>query len=296
MISDVLPFWRMHHLKRMRNEPETDATDPCRSSSQMGSVRYKGPRQNNTTGSLTPLHSSTPPPGFCPLERTPSTAPSLSVCSPSISASTLPFSASASTSKMESQETLINPTPLSLKFNKRSCTNVTIYQGTQPIYRVETSKDGTRTDLFSLLVEETDPKALITTIKRREFFPDVVKFRSRDVCVQINKWLHKEKLPHGLSGTTLDTSCGPLLWRYGQEELYRLALYTDKDSDVPVAHLDCSRTRIPMVLVIQPGYQDLVEEILTSALILEFKLKAFERIKKHDILYGPILGGLVTTK
>lgn len=51
-----------------------------------------------------------------------------------------------------------------------------------------------------------------------------------------------------------------------------------------------------MVLVIQPGYQDLVEEILTSALILEFKLKAFERIKKHDILYGPILGGLVTTK
>lgn len=50
-----------------------------------------------------------------------------------------------------------------------------------------------------------------------------------------------------------------------------------------------------MVLVIEPGYQDLAEEILTSALVLEYKLKMFERIKKHDILYGPILGGLITS-
>jgi hypothetical protein len=51
-----------------------------------------------------------------------------------------------------------------------------------------------------------------------------------------------------------------------------------------------------MLLVIEPGYQDLVEEILTSALILEYKLKMFERLKRHDLLYGPILRGLVTDK
>ncbi|KAF5311535.1 hypothetical protein D9611_011539 [Ephemerocybe angulata] len=198
---------------------------------------------------------------------------------------------------MESQETLVNPTPLSLKFNKRSCTNVTIYQGCQPVYRVVTNKDGTRTDLFDLLAEESDPKHLITTIKRREFLPDVVKFRNRCLSVKISKWLQKaEKLPSGMTGMTLDTSCGPLLWRYGDEERHRLALYTDKDAETPVAYLDCTRTRIPMVLVIEPGYQDLTDEILTSALILEFKLKMFERLKKHDVLYGPILGGLVNCK
>ena len=76
----------------------------------------------------------------------------------------------------------------------------------------------------------------------------------------------------------------------------RSQLYTDKDAERPVAYLDCSRTRIPMLLVIEPGYQDLVEEILTSALILEYKLKMFERLKRHDLLYGPILRGLVTDK
>jgi hypothetical protein len=51
-----------------------------------------------------------------------------------------------------------------------------------------------------------------------------------------------------------------------------------------------------MVLVIEPGYQDLTEEILTSALVLEYKLKMFDRMQRHEILYGPILGGLVTVK
>ena len=51
-----------------------------------------------------------------------------------------------------------------------------------------------------------------------------------------------------------------------------------------------------MVLVIDPGYVDLTEEILTSALVLEFKLKMFDRMERHEILYGPILGGLVTVK
>ncbi|KAJ2912239.1 hypothetical protein MD484_g8180, partial [Candolleomyces efflorescens] len=196
---------------------------------------------------------------------------------------------------MESQETLINPTPLSLKFNKKSCTNCTIYQGTQPVYRVSTNKDGTRTDLFDLTTS-LEEGHLISTIKRREFLPDVVKFRATSQSLKVNKWLQKEKLPTGLTGMMVDTSCGPLLWRYGSDERYRLALYTDKDAERPVAYLDCSRTRIPMLLVIEPGYQDLVEEILTSALILEYKLKMFERLKRHDLLYGPILRGLVTDK
>lgn len=196
---------------------------------------------------------------------------------------------------MESQETLINPTPLSLKFNKKSCTNCTIYQGTQPVYRVSTNKDGTRTDLFDLTTP-VDEGHLISTIKRREFLPDVVKFRATSQSLKVNKWLQKEKLSTGLTGMIVDTSCGPLLWRYGSDERYRLALYTDKDAERPVAYLDCSRTRIPMLLVIEPGYQDLVEEILTSALILEYKLKMFERLKRHDLLYGPILRGLVTDK
>ncbi|TEB28374.1 hypothetical protein FA13DRAFT_1666368 [Coprinellus micaceus] len=197
---------------------------------------------------------------------------------------------------MESQITLINPTPLTLKFSKRSCTNVTIYRGITPVYRVNTNKDSSRTDVMGLENDLGESGRLLTTIKRREFLPDVVKFRNQSACMKISKWLQKEKLPNNVTGMTLDTSCGPLLWRYGSSEKYRLALYTDKDAERPVAYLDCTRTRIPMVLVIEPGYQDLTEEILTSALVLEYKLKMFDRMQRHEILYGPILGGLVTVK
>lgn len=103
---------------------------------------------------------------------------------------------------MESQATLINPCPLTLKFSKRSCTNVTIYRGTTAVYRVKTSKDSTRTDVFDL---ENGPEndlgdtgRLLTTIKRREFLPDMVKFRDRDLSMKINKWLQKEKLPNDM--------------------------------------------------------------------------------------------------
>lgn len=100
---------------------------------------------------------------------------------------------------MESQETLINPTPLALKFNKKSCTNVTIYNGTMPAYRVTTNKEGSRTDVFELLSGEEQPDP-IATIKRREFLPDVIKFRtgSRKESLKISKWLQKEKLDDGM--------------------------------------------------------------------------------------------------
>ena len=103
---------------------------------------------------------------------------------------------------MESQITLINPTPLTLKFSKRSCTNVTIYRGVTPVYRVNTNKDSSRTDVYEL---EDGPEndlgesgRLLTTIKRREFLPDVVKFRNQSVCMKISKWLQKEKLPNNV--------------------------------------------------------------------------------------------------
>lgn len=193
----------------------------------------------------------------------------------------------------ESTETLIDATPLCLKFNRRSVTNVTIYSHSSPVYRVLTSKDGTKTDIYDVIGTETR----VATIKRREFLADVVKYRNRpsgqDV-VKINSWLKHEKLPDHMGGVSLETSAGQLMWRYGQAELHRLALYQSKDFTSPIAYLDLTRPRVPMALTISPGYQDLIEDILISALILEWKLKMFERLKKHDLLYGPILGSLVS--
>ncbi|EAU80762.1 hypothetical protein CC1G_04872 [Coprinopsis cinerea okayama7 len=206
------------------------------------------------------------------------------------------FDPSASRLSFESTETLIDASPLILKFNRRSVTNATIYSHTFPVYRISTNKDGTKTDVYDTLGNETR----IATIKRREFLPDVIKYRNRgngtaaNDVVKINNWLKYEKLEGGLTGVSFDSTCGQLTWRYGQLERYRLALYKSKDFSNPIAYLDLSEPGIPILLRISPGYQYLVEDILMSALILEYKLKMFERLKKHDLLYGPILGSLVS--
>lgn len=205
-----LPFWGGLDLKRFRNEPpNAEAADimhpdaPTRFAS-----RYKRSSSNAENGSplfiQQPLDSS---------RFSVCSSPSLSVPSSSSSSFSTTSLASTSTGRegfsrptrsmsspelgMESQETLINPTPLSLKFNKKSCTNCTIYQGTQPVYRISTNKDGTRTDLFDLTTP-VDEGHLISTIKRREFLPDVVKFRATSQSLKVNKWLQKEKLSTGL--------------------------------------------------------------------------------------------------
>ncbi|TFK24627.1 hypothetical protein FA15DRAFT_655723 [Coprinopsis marcescibilis] len=194
----------------------------------------------------------------------------------------------------ESQETLIDIGPLSLKFNRKSVTNATIYSSALPVYKITTTKDGSQTDIFDVLGSETR----IATIKRREFLPDVIKYRNRTMAnvVKINNWLKHEKLEGNATGVCFDSSSGPMAWKYGEQERYRMALYKDKDFDHPIAYLDTSQSSVPIRLVITSGYQDLVEDILLSALILEHKLKMFERMKKHDLLYGPILGSLISFK
>lgn len=75
-----------------------------------------------------------------------------------------------------------------------------------------------------------------------------------------------------------------------------LQLYQSKDSTNHIAHVDLTTPGIPIHLVITAGNHDLVEDILLTALIMEFKLKMFERLNKHDLLYGPILGSLIAFK
>jgi hypothetical protein len=89
-------------------------------------------------------------------------------------------------------------------------------------------------------------------------------------------------------------------WRFA---IYSMAdvtghfqLYKSKDFTNPIAYLKNTDRNIPMLLHINAGHLELIEEILLSVLILEYKLKMYERLKKHDLLYGPLLGSLISLK
>ncbi|KAH6907035.1 hypothetical protein BKA70DRAFT_1105039 [Coprinopsis sp. MPI-PUGE-AT-0042] len=205
------------------------------------------------------------------------------------------FDPSASSSSLASQVTLIDEAPLILKFNRRSASNATLYSGSFPIYKVTTNKDGTKTDVYDVVGQE----AHIATIKRREFLPDVIKYRNRPAgsdIVKLASWLKYERLEEGMTCVSFDTSCGQFTWRYGHAERYRMALYKSKDFSSPIAYLKNTDRNIPMLLHINAGHQEMIEDILLSVLILEYKLKMYERLKKHDLLYGPLLGSLISLK
>ena len=116
---------------------------------------------------------------------------------PSSCASMSDFDPSASSSSLASQVTLIDEAPLVLKFNRRSASNATLYSGSFPIYKVSTNKDGTKTEVYDVVGNESH----IATIKRREFLPDIIKYRNRPAghdIVRLASWLKYERLEEGM--------------------------------------------------------------------------------------------------
>ncbi|KAH6899162.1 hypothetical protein BKA70DRAFT_1437649 [Coprinopsis sp. MPI-PUGE-AT-0042] len=191
------------------------------------------------------------------------------------------FDPSASSSSLASQVTLIDEAPLILKFNRRSASNATLYSGSFPIYKVTTNKDGTKTDVYDV-VGAGGAHCYYQTKRipsRRS-----VKYRNRPAgsdIVKLASWLKYERLEEGCKTcVSFDTSCGQFTWRYGHAERYRMALYKSKDFSSPIAYLKNTDRNIPMLLHINAGHQEMIEDILLSVLILEYKLKMYERFEE----------------
>jgi hypothetical protein len=91
----------------------------------------------------------------------------------------------------ESATTLVElPHLCSFVFNRSSVTNATIYSSARPLYQIKSSTSLSRTDLFDLNEHKT-----VASIKRRQFFSNLVVFAHRDnKSMRIGKWLKRRKV------------------------------------------------------------------------------------------------------
>jgi hypothetical protein len=68
--------------------------------------------------------------------------------------------------------------------------NATIYAHARPLYKIKSSSSLSYTELFDLNEQKT-----VASIKRREFFANVVVFAHRgNKSIRIDKWLKRQKV------------------------------------------------------------------------------------------------------
>lgn len=95
---------------------------------------------------------------------------------------------------MDSQTTLINPQRFtSLIFANHSVKDTLISCSTDlqtPLFMINTDKGDHKTE-----IHDARTQRLVATLRRREFFPDLIV--RGDEETRVSKWLRKEKSPNG---------------------------------------------------------------------------------------------------
>ena len=93
-----------------------------------------------------------------------------------------------------STDTLIEPpASLNLVFDRNSVIDATLYSRRNPVYRIKTNRNVTRTVIHEVI---EGGEEIVAVWKRREILPDVILFtHRRKQAIRISKWLQKFKPP-----------------------------------------------------------------------------------------------------
>ncbi|KAF7308115.1 hypothetical protein MKEN_01174100 [Mycena kentingensis (nom. inval.)] len=178
---------------------------------------------------------------------------------------------------MESQLTLVNPAPpATLTFHPDSMSDSVLYSDTRALYAITTHLQHSSSCTELRRAGETE---VIARISRNSILPDTVSFASEAHReVRISKWLRKCKLPDGISAHAIDTVVGLCILRTHRE--YRLALYTEFDADLPVAHweaTEASRSVPPQLVIANAIPESLHPQIICAFVVEEFRMRMAEK-------------------
>ncbi|KAJ7488898.1 hypothetical protein FB451DRAFT_1223211 [Mycena latifolia] len=183
---------------------------------------------------------------------------------------------------MDSQATLIDPSPVSLIFNCNSMTNATLRLNSTPAYTISTDSRGATTEIRAVGTDE-----VIARILRRGMRPDTITFPNVNGGkeLRLNKWLQSAKAPDGVPVCVVETEEGKCFLRKYQH--FRLALFTEYDPENPVAHLQVPTvTRpVPLALVLQPGTEHVRAQIIAAFIVQEQTMRTEEEAQRVSQLY-----------
>ncbi|KAF8812002.1 hypothetical protein BYT27DRAFT_6434430 [Phlegmacium glaucopus] len=192
---------------------------------------------------------------------------------------------------LESTLTLVDPPPpRTFVFNRNSVHNATLYSCVSPVYTIKSTGTLSCTDLIDL-----GEQKIVASIKRRQILPDVVVFPHRNSKpIRIDKWLKPRKAPFGQTPyANLKTLAGTFIWRLEGTGSHRFALYFDGQDDSPIAYSRSILDPPTIGLILMPGLDNVLVEIITSFLILENKFRMDQ--KTNGGVLHPALNGFYLT-
>jgi len=190
----------------------------------------------------------------------------------------------------ESTTTLVEPHPrTTLLFDRSSVVNATIYSCDRPVYEIKSNGSLSRTELFDL-----NEQKMVASIRRRQFFSNVVVFAHRGhKSIKIDEWLKHRKIPDGQTCVDrLHTLAGTFVWKSEALGAHRFTLYVEGQDDSPIAY-SRSTYRPPTIgLILKPGWDHVLVEIITSFLVLENKFRNDNDNKDGSEMVYAALAGL----
>ncbi|KAK7679597.1 hypothetical protein QCA50_017308 [Cerrena zonata] len=180
---------------------------------------------------------------------------------------------------MDSQLTLVDTSVLpdreassTLIFSPDSLLNTTLsLRGTnRPVYKVQTSGNATRTEVFRIIPGSVREPPLVVRINRNEIFPDKITFHGVPT-LKTNQWLKKNTFtnPH-VENASYSGSSKRFVWK--PTNTREIALYKEDFPSSPIAWFRSSSLcgePEPAYLALKSEAENMQDAVLASLIIVE---------------------------
>jgi len=134
-------------------------------------------------------------------------------------------------------------------------------------------------DIANAITTITDVQAnqLLVTIKRRDFFSDLITFTNLygGKSVNVKDWMQERKLENGRLQWRINTAIGSFIWRI--DVVLRLTLCSENDLNNAVAWVQLRTESKPYALILKRGTESIRDHIVASYIMLEQKMRMKEK-------------------